>query len=124
MKIKHDFVTNSSSTAFVIIVNDEFKKDIFYNLVGIDEKSVLVGIFESLYYSFKSNMEEIVEGDIIISEFSQETQDIVSKAINENKKIFAGKLDSDSDLIEVFFCIESFVIHDKNIFIDASISGW
>lgn len=124
MKIKHDFITNSSSTAFIIIVDDKFEKDIFFNLVGIENDSVLAGIFESLYYSFNSNMEEVVKGDMIFNEFSKETQDLVDSAISENKKIFAGKLDSDSDIIEVFFCIESFVIQDKNIFIDASISGW
>lgn len=45
MKIKTDFVTNSSSTCFVVMMKDNMTLPQFLRLVGISNDSMFVDVF-------------------------------------------------------------------------------
>ena len=56
MKIKTDFVTNSSSTCFVVMMKDNMTLPQFLRLVGISNDSMFVDVFSNLFQCFKRDL--------------------------------------------------------------------
>ena len=56
MKIKTDFITNSSSTCFVVMMKKELTLPQFLRLVGVDNDSMFVDVFVKLFQCFKHDL--------------------------------------------------------------------
>ena len=136
MKIRTDFVTNSSSTSFVVITSDGFDEPSFLKLMGVKKRSPFAPLFEALFYHIKNSMNPLDEyinkqrsgedswQELIQEEFSQEVVERIVDAKNKGKKIYIGKLDSDGDLIESYFCTDSFEVENKDIYFNALKCIW
>lgn len=138
MKIKNGFITNSSSTSFLISLKNEWKKESFMSAIGATGKSPMNIIFEELFESIDNqkqeihkSMEEEGESERSVSEFlsimgfDSETIEIIEKLMADGSTIYYGKLYSDAEnSSEVYFCSRSFVISDDDIYFNGSIGGW
>jgi hypothetical protein len=136
MKIRTDFVTNSSSTSFIIITDGDLDKRDFFDLVGVIEESSLSPIFGAL---FDRLLEKMVSGSeysnwryagseglktLVKDKFSQEVAQRVVEAQRKGKKVYVGDLSSESDEIESFFCCDSFELENEKIYFNALECSW
>ena len=130
MKIGNGFVTNSSSTSFVILSKDGLSKEKFLKAFGVSEESLLVDMYNNLYKAVNNNITEVPSGlnirdylkeeDVKIND--PEDIDEIERRYLQGEKVFVGKLNDsgiDGGMAEAFFAHESFVVIGDDFYINA-----
>jgi hypothetical protein len=135
MKIRNGFVTNSSSTSFILSMKEEFTEENFISALGAEGDSPLNKIFEDLFKAVEENAEDIIsvvkkEGDQSVEKFlegsfSKETISKVNEFLEAGRKVYYGRLHSDCEsAAEQYFCCESFILMEDDIYFNGNIGGW
>jgi len=134
MKISNGFVTNSSSTSFVISSKNKVTKKTFIKAMGVEKQSLVFDMFEELFNKVENVKEEIPLGVKNLEKFFDENGirihdsgdvDEIRKRYNAGEKVYYGRLSDggDGDCV-AFFSHESFVIIEDDFYFNARNSAY
>lgn len=135
MKIKTDFITNSSSTCFVVMMKEELTLPQFLRLVGVNNDSMFVDVFVKLFQCFKHDLTPLelymlkyqcktIEEFVDRMNMSPGTVGRIKNAQEKGLDIYVGEMSNDNGMIECFFCCDTFVIEGDNVIFDATNDKW
>lgn len=132
MKIRAGFVSNSSSTSFLVIADGDLDLKGFLNLMGIDGKSPLVPMFTTLHESIIENTRREVDFSqadpkVALKDwFTDLRHDLTPRMLEKLEdarrrglKVYHGQLATASNNVECFFCTDSFEVENERIYFNA-----
>ncbi|MDR0355040.1 MAG: hypothetical protein LBJ64_04820 [Deltaproteobacteria bacterium] len=125
MKIRQGFVTNSSSTSFVMAMKEEFTVENFFKAFGIGKKFVLTDMFEEIFNIIKegaSEMPDLAAFEKEASYYPEENLAIVKDLFSKGWKVYCGCFEDDygGNPFENFLSKAPIFVHNSIIFFDAS----
>ncbi|MCP4459913.1 MAG: hypothetical protein GY816_18105 [Cytophagales bacterium] len=133
MKVKLDFVSNSSSTSFVYISDEELSEDVFLEAAGVDREGPVGDLFCQMYYEISTAIRhygkqittkeaaEVLAGS---HDFTPEVVEKMKDAIDQGKSVVTSSLSSDGPLAESLLCVEMFEIESDRFYINAYNNYW
>ncbi|CAK1752104.1 MULTISPECIES: hypothetical protein [Vibrio] len=132
MKVKFDFISNSSSTSFVYISDEELNEEAFFEAVGVDREGPVGDLFYQMYNEIKTSLRD--SGKQVLTKEDAEsfaayefTPDVVNKmkdAIEQGKIVTTSKLSSDGSLAESLLCVSMFEVESDSFYINAYNNVW
>ena len=127
MKISNSFVTNSSSTSYVLSCKNGLTKESFMAAFGVCEESLLYDIYEKLYYTLQQTLKPLPKNEDIesflesiqIKDASDKAE--IKKRYLDGETVFYGELSDSGDyggMIEAFYSHESLVVIGDDIYLN------
>jgi UDP-2,3-diacylglucosamine pyrophosphatase LpxH len=134
MKIRTGFVTNSSSTSFLIISSGELDEADFFELMGVAPDSPIVDLFKELFASIirTSDCVDLSEVDWESSpqswfhneRLTDAMVERLKQASQKGLKAYFGQLSSDDTLVQQFFCTDALEVENDKIYFNYLDCTW
>lgn len=132
MKVKVDFVSNSSSTSFVYIAREMLSKADFMTAAGVRADSPVAPLFENMFRQLERRIERgetltcVSDIDKLDSRdsFTSDVLERMKVAVESGLTVTVGSFSSEEDLAETTLCTEIFEIESERFFINAYENYW
>jgi hypothetical protein len=125
MKIRQGFVTNSSSTSFVISLREKFSKKNFLKALGVDDKFLLRDMIEDIWRIIK-NRSELIESEEALEElyFDDPITEKIKQFIESGREVYSGDFeDSCDDHVETFLRYSNITIDEDDLYFNLEYDG-
>lgn len=134
MRVRAGFVSNSSSTSFLIITRDELEEGAFLELMGVAPDSPIADLFRELFSDVVGSS-RYVDFSRVSARVSPESwfeTDRLSPAMvvrlrqaaEQGLKAYYGSLSSDNTPVQTFFCTEAFEVENERIYFNYLECAW
>ena len=134
MKIRNGFVTNSSSTNFLIISKENLTEDYLLKKLGFKANSAILDSGKRLAFSIidgissglrwhQFNYENPTYNDIL-QVFGKRSADKFKNLKNKGYKVYMGYTSSDENEITSFMTCDYFLIDEKDFYMDGRNCVW
>ncbi len=134
MKIRAGFVSNSSSTSFLIIARDELEEGAFLELMGVAPDSPIADLFRELFsdvaassqYVDLSRVDKRVSPEVWFDNdrLSPVMIERLQQAAGQGLKAYFGRLSSDNAPVQSFFCTDAFELENERIYFNYLECAW
>ncbi len=137
MKLRAGFVSNSSSTSFLIVAKADFTPEALRRLMGVDDASPLAPMFEELYNDLLERTEIELDMSTMapdedlgphLADGRKTLSEHVLERLNAERghqvKAYFGRLDSGETPVQSFFCTDSFEEENDEIYINGLECAW
>lgn len=133
MKVKLDFVSNSSSTSFVYISDEELSEEVFLEAAGVKRDSPVGDLFRQMHseiitalrhYGEQITTKEAADNLAGKHEFTPEVIEKMKDAIEQGKNVITSTLSSDGPFAESILCMAMFEIKSDRFYINAYNNYW
>lgn len=126
MKIVSSFVTNSSSTSFVVVQKKKIDKEFFLEHFGMSPGNILYKTFCNWFDALNSRLRQVPAGTKLFDYLEKERVNVddedraeILERYNNGEKVYYGFLSTDGDSgggAEVYFASDSIIIIDEDFY--------
>jgi len=132
MKIREGFVTNSSSTNFLIVSKKELDADYLIRKLGFKKNSKLHHAGEELAQSILSGVTygpryfkvDEIDYNVVLKIFGQESADKYRELNGKGFHTYIGYTNSDDDYLTAFMTVDHFIIDKKDFYMNGESCVW
>lgn len=132
MIIRDGFVTNSSSTNFMIISKEELTSDYLLERLGFKKTSCIMNAGVSLADDIDTGIQsgprwfsiDEIDFEKVLEIFGSESAEKYRKMAKKGYHTYIGHIGSDDDYLTSFMTMDSFVIDEKNFYMDGRNCVW
>lgn len=137
MKIRADYITNSSSTSFVLIIKSDFNLDSFLDAAGVGKESPMFPLFKQFYEIIEKKIIEsssipdssvvpLADGGICFQNISSmninykmTTKTMMDELKSDYKSIYLLDFSDEMSEEEAFLLLEPFELFNDDFYINA-----
>lgn len=132
MIIRDGFVTNSSSTNFMIISKEELSSSYLLEKLGFKKESSIsaaaFSLADDIISATKSGVRwfevDQIDYETILKIFGEKSAEKYKKMSSKGYHTYIGHTNSDDDYLTSFMTMDCFVIDEKDFYMDGKNCGW